>query len=333
MDNSERLELRRQRAVASPAIFRGGFRPFFLGAGVWAVLAITIWLWALDAGFAQIGALDPLDWHRHEMLFGFVGAAIAGFALTAVPNWTGQLPIAGAPLAGLALWWLAARLLPFAMPHAPLPVLAMLDGGFYLGLALLILRETLQAKNRNFPVALVIGLFGVADILDYLGITGMVVQQLGTNLAIALATRSGCADRRADRTIIHSQLDAAQKTGRPVTRPSRSLRLSCNNCDGDFTLCMGSCRGFFDYWERASFCCGSSDIAAFTMERMADGNFPNRCCAAPRLRMDPHRSGAPGHGGSGQCYSQKRGHSRADRRSDGLHDPGCHDTRYLRPYW
>lgn len=188
MDNSERLELRRQRAVASPAIFRGGFRPFFLGAGVWAVLAITIWLWALDAGFAQIGALDPLDWHRHEMLFGFVGAAIAGFALTAVPNWTGHLPIAGAPLAGLALWWLAARLLPFAMPHAPLPVLAMLDGGFYLGLALLILRETLQARNLNLPIALVIGLFGVADILDYLGITGMVVQQLGTNLAIALAT-------------------------------------------------------------------------------------------------------------------------------------------------
>ena len=120
LDNRERLELRRRRMEQAPPVLRGGFRPFFLGAGVWAVITIAIWLWAFSVGVPQIGALDPLAWHRHEMLFGFVGAAIAGFAPTAVPNWTGRLPIAGAPLAALALWWLLARALPSLPGCAPL---------------------------------------------------------------------------------------------------------------------------------------------------------------------------------------------------------------------
>ncbi|WP_428028360.1 NnrS family protein [Altererythrobacter sp.] len=172
---------------ASPPILRGGFRPFFLGAGIWAILAIAIWLWALEAGTMRIGALDPLSWHRHEMLFGFVGGAIAGFSLTAVPNWTGRLPIAGAPLAGIALWWLTARLLPFAFPNLPLMALAAVDGGFYVGLALLILREIVQAKNRNVPVAIVIGLLGVANILDYAGAAGAIDPDLGIHAGIGIA--------------------------------------------------------------------------------------------------------------------------------------------------
>ncbi|WFL78968.1 NnrS family protein [Altererythrobacter arenosus] len=187
MDNRERLELRRRRMAEAPPILRGGFRPFFLGAGIWAVVAIAIRFWSLETGAMRIGALDPLAWHRHEMLFGFVGAAIAGFALTAVPNWTGRLPIAGWPLAALASWWLTARLLPFALPALPLFLLVLVDAGFYIGLALLILREILQAKNRNVPVAAVIGLFGVANALDYLGVAGSVDQGLGISFGIALA--------------------------------------------------------------------------------------------------------------------------------------------------
>ncbi|TNE29668.1 MAG: hypothetical protein EP350_09530 [Alphaproteobacteria bacterium] len=158
MDNRERLELRRHRMAEAPPILRGGFRPFFLGAGLWAFAAIAIWLWSLETGAMRIGALDPLVWHRHEMLFGFVGAAIAGFALTAVPNWAGRLPIAGWPLAAIALWWLTARILPFAVPDLPHALFALVDGGFYLFLSGLILREIVQAKNRNLSVAFVIGL-------------------------------------------------------------------------------------------------------------------------------------------------------------------------------
>ena len=187
MDNRERLELRHRRIASSPPLLRGGFRPFFLGAGLWAAIAIAIWLRSLGTGGLQIGALDPLTWHRHEMLFGFVGAAIAGFALTAVPNWTGRLPIAGWPLAALATWWLMARLVPFVLPDSPLILLAFIDAGFFMGLALLILREIVQAKNRNIPVALVIALFGIADLLDYAGMAGIVTADIGVHSGIMLA--------------------------------------------------------------------------------------------------------------------------------------------------
>lgn len=188
LENTARLELRQARMAAAPAFLRGGFRPFFLGAGLWACLALAIWLWALEVGPASIGALDPLAWHRHEMLFGFVGAAIAGFALTAVPNWTGRLPIAGAPLAALALWWCAGRILPIAVPTLPLWAVALVDGGFFLALAFIIMREILQAKNRNLPVGMAIALFGLADIVDYAGAIGLVDASLGSQAGIALAT-------------------------------------------------------------------------------------------------------------------------------------------------
>mgnify|MGYP006144150965 CR=1 FL=1 len=108
------LALRRARMAASPAFFRGGFRPFFFGGALWAVAALSIWLLALATGDPLPSSFDPLAWHRHEMLFGFVGAVIAGFLLTAVPNWTGRLPIAGLPLAGLFGLWVGAM----AVSHA-----------------------------------------------------------------------------------------------------------------------------------------------------------------------------------------------------------------------
>lgn len=162
MSGEENLALRRTRMANAPAILRGGFRPFFLLAALWSIAALTIWLLALAKGDSPVAHLDATVWHQHEMLFGFVGAAIAGFILTAVPNWTGRLPIAGWPLAALALGWLAARLLPLLWVGPPM-VFVMLDAGFYVILAALILREILVAGNRNLPAALLILIFGIAD--------------------------------------------------------------------------------------------------------------------------------------------------------------------------
>jgi uncharacterized protein involved in response to NO len=104
------LTLRQSRMAAAPAFLRGGFRPFFFGGAVWAIVALTLWLTALAGATTLPSALEPLVWHRHEMLFGFVGAVVAGFLLTAIPNWTGRLPIAGASLASLFGLWALARL-------------------------------------------------------------------------------------------------------------------------------------------------------------------------------------------------------------------------------
>src|SRR5688572_19073799 len=96
------LALRKARMAAAPPFLRGGFRPFFFGGAAWAVVALSLWLMALTGGLQLPSRFEALAWHRHEMLFGFVGAIIAGFLLTAIPNWTGRLPIAGPPLAALA---------------------------------------------------------------------------------------------------------------------------------------------------------------------------------------------------------------------------------------
>lgn len=163
--NTERLELRRRRMAESPAVLRGGFRPFFLGAALWAAVALCGWLALLFGLVTQTWADDPVAWHRHEMLFGFVGAAIAGFSLTAVPNWTGRLPIAGAPLAALFGLWATGRVLPFFVSDRNVLLIA-LDGGFYLVLAALLAREICKSHNRNLPIVAIIAAFGIAALVD-----------------------------------------------------------------------------------------------------------------------------------------------------------------------
>ncbi len=170
----------------SPAFLRGGFRPFFVGAALWAVFALAAWLAFLFGLVPQTFIDDPLAWHRHEMLFGFVGAAIAGFALTAVPNWTGRLPIAGWPLAALFGVWSAGRILPFVLANENV-VLIALDGGFYILLAVLLGREIAKSRNRNLPVVAVIALFGVADLLDRAAMAGNAeIGSLGWRSGLAL---------------------------------------------------------------------------------------------------------------------------------------------------
>ncbi|WP_158611023.1 NnrS family protein [Aurantiacibacter spongiae] len=184
--NTERLELRRRRMAQSPPILRGGFRPFFLGAGAWALIALTIWLAFLFGWDSARLIDDPVAWHRHEMLFGFAGAAIAGFALTAVPNWTGRLPIAGGALAGLFGLWLMGRIVPLTTAGHPVAS-ALLDGGFQILLAFLLGREIVRSGNRNVPVVAIIAAFGIASTLDRLEMGGVVdVGAIGWRGGLAL---------------------------------------------------------------------------------------------------------------------------------------------------
>jgi uncharacterized protein involved in response to NO len=181
------LALRRRRMAASHPFFRGGFRPFFFAGATWALIALCLWICSLLGEITLPTAMEALAWHRHEMLFGFVGAIIGGFLLTAVPNWTGRLPIAGWPLAGLFSLWAAARLAVLFSGAVSLWVAGLLDVGFFVVLGLLAAREVLEANNRNIPVVGMILLFGVADALDYLAnINVLPWPDLGWQLAIAL---------------------------------------------------------------------------------------------------------------------------------------------------
>jgi uncharacterized protein involved in response to NO len=183
------LALRRARMAASPPILRGGFRPFFLGGAIWAVIALAIWLAALAWQITLPSAFDALAWHRHEMLFGFVGAIVAGFLLTAIPNWTGRLPIAGAPLAGLFGLWMAGRFAMLFSAELGAVAAAIVDVGFYLLLSLVAAREVFEANNRNVPIVGLVLLFGIANGLDHLAAAGVAIDPaLPWQAAVALVT-------------------------------------------------------------------------------------------------------------------------------------------------
>jgi len=181
------LALRKRRMAAAPPFLRGGFRPFFFGAATWAVIAIGLWLCEL-AGFLGIpSAFEGVAWHRHEMLFGFVGAAVSGFLLTAIPNWTGRLPIAGKPLLALFALWAAARVAVLVSALASLWLASVFDVGLFVSLALLAAREVIASNNRNVPIVGLVLLFGVADAVDYLQTGGVIAGDYGWRAAIALA--------------------------------------------------------------------------------------------------------------------------------------------------
>jgi uncharacterized protein involved in response to NO len=173
----------RGRVPSMPPILQYGFRPFFFLAALHAGTAIPAWLWMYFSGHALPGPFDGMHWHAHEMLFGYLQAVLAGFVLTAIPNWTGRLPLSGWPLAGLVALWLAGRV---ACLVAPYPLIAfVVDVTFPAVLALAVWREIAAGRNwKNAPVALMISLFGLANALDHAANLGLAEHGLGIRLAL-----------------------------------------------------------------------------------------------------------------------------------------------------
>ena len=151
-----------------PAFLSYGFRPFFLGAALFAGLVVLTWV-ALFAGQIQAEFLYPArEWHVHEMLFGYLPALIAGFLLTAMPNWTDRMPLRGAPLLLMFLLWLAGRLLVM-VPVAGGPVTAGVDGAFLVILGAYVWREIIAAGAWDrVPIGALVSFFAGANILFHL---------------------------------------------------------------------------------------------------------------------------------------------------------------------
>ena len=180
-------EEERLRYARLPAVLDYAFRPMFLAAGSWAVIALALWL-AMFFGYVQLPTrFDPLAWHVHEMLFGFVMAAVAGFLLTAIPNWTGRLPVRGYPLATLAGLWLLGRLACLISADLPAWLAVLADLAFPASLLAVAAREIIAGRNwRNLPITAPLALFIAADLLMHLESLGVSVPTgLGWRLAVA----------------------------------------------------------------------------------------------------------------------------------------------------
>ena len=158
-----------RRSPAGPAFLSAGFRPFFLLAALWSAIAVPLWLAAYAHGYAVGGALPAIVWHGHEMVYGYGAAAVAGFLLTAIPNWTGRLPLRGAALGVLAALWLAGRAAVLASGAIGAPLAALVDLSFPAALAAAVARELIAGRNwRNLPMLAGLALLFAGNALVHL---------------------------------------------------------------------------------------------------------------------------------------------------------------------
>jgi uncharacterized protein involved in response to NO len=161
------------RTRRMPAILTQGFRPFFLVAGTWAIVALAIWIVMLTTGESLPSRFDPLDWHIHEMLFGFVMAAISGFLLTAIPNWTKRLPVRGFPLGVLVGLWLLGRLVCLTSLLVPSWLAVVADLSFPVVLVAVAGREIVAGRNwRSLPMVVPVTVLAIANLLMHLEANG-----------------------------------------------------------------------------------------------------------------------------------------------------------------
>ena len=179
----------RYRTTTAPALFKAGYRPFFLAAAAWAVLSLLLWLTMLLGWVSLPTVFDPLAWHAHEMIYGFVVAAIAGFLLTAIPNWTGRFPLQGAPLIALAGLWLAGRIAMASSAQIGALSAALIDLSFLLTLLLAVAREVIAGKNwRNLPPLAALSLLLCGNALTHVEAAGLSsTGALGNRLGLAVA--------------------------------------------------------------------------------------------------------------------------------------------------
>lgn len=205
------------RAWRGPAILTFGFRPFFFGAAIFASLAMLMWVAILSGAASLPTAFDPVSWHAHEFLFGYLSAVVAGFLLTAVPNWTGRLPIVGWQLGGLFALWAVGRGAVAVSALLPPMVVAAADLAMPVMLALAFAREIIAGKNwKNLVVLAMLATFATANALFHweaaagkyaaegyglrlgLGVSMMMIAVIGGRIVPSF-TRNWLAKREAGR--------------------------------------------------------------------------------------------------------------------------------------
>ena len=163
------MPIPRTRPYDGHTLFSYGFRPFFLFGALYAALSILLWLPAYFGELTIATHFAPVDWHVHELLFGFLPAIITGFLFTAVPNWTGRMPLQGNMLILLVVLWATGRVAVALSAIIGWQIAMLIDGAFLVSITLVIAREIIAGRNyRNFKVLIPLTLLAIANLLFHL---------------------------------------------------------------------------------------------------------------------------------------------------------------------
>ncbi|MBR0934243.1 NnrS family protein [Bradyrhizobium jicamae] len=185
--------MQKLRTYQGPALFSYGFRPFFLFGAAYAGVIIPLWLVVFTGHITLPTAFAPRDWHVHEMLFGYVGAVIAGFLLTAVPNWTGRLPIQGVRLVVLFAVWVVGRGATTFSDVLGWQVALALDAIFLLLLAVAVAREIVVGRKwNNLKVVTIITLLAAVNIAFHVEAHLCGFAEYSTRASVALVVMLVC---------------------------------------------------------------------------------------------------------------------------------------------
>jgi uncharacterized protein involved in response to NO len=190
------MAIPRTRPDRLPALLSYGFRPFFLLGALYAGFTLLVWLPLLRGEIETSSLFAPVDWHSHEMLFGYLAAVLTGFLLTAIPNWTGRLPVQGYPLLALVLLWIAGRFAIFHSASLGWLVAAVIDCAFLLAVTAAAAIEIVAGRNwRNLKVVIPVSGFAAAKIFFHLEAhfagASDIARRLGLGTAIVLITLIG----------------------------------------------------------------------------------------------------------------------------------------------
>ena len=163
------MSIPRLRDYQGPALFSYGFRPFFFFGSIYAGAIVLVWLPAFYGKLQLSTAFVPRDWHVHEMLFGYIAAVVAGFLLTAVPNWTGRLPLQGRPLVLLFSTWVAGRIAVSISAWIGWGPAAAIDSLFLVLLAAVAAREIVAGRKwSNLKIVAIVGLLAAGNLAFHL---------------------------------------------------------------------------------------------------------------------------------------------------------------------
>jgi uncharacterized protein involved in response to NO len=174
------------RAYRGPVLLSYGFRPFFLLGANYAGLAILAWLPMFNGELELLTNFSPVDWHIHEMLYGYLPAVVTGFLLTAIPNWTGRLPLQGMALLTLVSVWVAGRVCVTVSGEIGWLLAATIDVSFLALVVAATTREIVAGKNwRNLRVVGLVTLLLAGNIAFHVEAHSRGAAEYGARIGIA----------------------------------------------------------------------------------------------------------------------------------------------------